>query len=84
MEVLDIEEEYLQFAHAEVKEPFKRFCNKDKGSEGYYRLNLHSNGMCFISLGPAHPIVKNKELSIASVVFSVSRLKLIFTQSCMA
>jgi len=69
---LDIEEDFYA-SGCFVHDAFKRFLIKDKFEEGHYKIYLHSNGLCYLTLAPTHPIIK-EDLAITTVEFPIERL----------
>jgi len=70
--VLDIEDEYI--AQGGEYETLTERAFESKyfiDSDGHYRLLIHSNKICLITLAPQHPIVK-ENLTIQSINFQAN------------
>ncbi len=69
--VLDIEEEFYA-SGCHVHDAFKRYFLEDKSTGGHYQVHLHSNGLCYLTLAPTHPLIKDNYV-IKSVEYTVSK-----------
>jgi len=69
---LDIEEDFYA-SGCTVHDAYKRFIIEDKVEGGHYKIYLHSNGLCYLTLASTHPIIK-QNLAISSVEFPIQRM----------
>jgi hypothetical protein len=72
--VVDIEDDYISKGGAYETITERAFVSKyfiDPDSNGHFRLLVHSNKICLITLAPSHPIVK-ENLNITSINFQAN------------
>lgn len=70
----DIEDNYLSEGSSYetlTTRAFSQFYFMDSNDGGHYRLLVHSNKICLITLAPSHPIIR-ENLEITSIDYQVN------------
>lgn len=76
----DIEDQYVlegMCYESLTERAFTRMYFIESDGGGHYRLLVHSNKVCLITLAPSHPII-TENLNISSINFQVRSLGNVF------